>query len=568
MLKPKRLLTALIFAVGIFIIQIAIAESWSRSKPFFGELGKAMSEICSASISLMILVILNALIGGFLMAFLIDVIGSIPEYKRRKKEFMEGQRKKSIEELLEDQKKKTSDPERNGFIPEKNHEAGATVFGCRIPEGDPLAEPVIYSSSEKGNIGIYGNGKMRHMSGFVIPNIFKSIDRGTDLIIQDDCSGTIFSQIYAPLLFKKYDIIILNPEAQSSEGYNLLASVTEKYGMFNLARNIVKRAGLMDKQKTAVTAILAGTFTILRMENPEATLADAYEYLTSGEITDFIYKAIIASGNSQSEWLRLDTNGLNEYTIANMDKLLRLSSYALKPFAEKAFYNSGMTAARYKSMLEKSERKPVALILKGSHPNGEGYFITPFILWDILSQIEGQRRLFSTSSNLLPNELQVFLNDFSPFQDEPNWDAIFGFGNSSNIWFTVNFQCVPKDNAYHRYSIKHYVLTGTPNKETASFLSEKAGKDYSLGAFEIVRDIVTDEELLGITKEEVIVITPDKFSAVKFKKLYSKLYAYADLRILNTETGEIANITIDTFNPEDLEKYTIITSGKAAKEVK
>jgi len=567
MLKPKRTLTALLFAAGLFIIQIAAAESWSRSTRFVDALRKEMSAICSTSVSLMILVTLTALIGGFLIAFLIDFIAGIPTYMRMKKQLQEDQWEKSIEEILADQKKKASDPEGNGFVPEKLLSEGLTVFGSRIPEDGPTAEPVSYSNSEKGNVGIFGNGKMRHMSGFVIPNLFRAIGRGTDLIIQDDCSGNIFGQIIAQLLSQKYDTIVLDPEKHIGEGYNLLASVTEKYGMFNLARAIVKKAGLMDKQKNAVTAILAGTFAILRMENPEASLADAYEYLTSGDISEFTYKAIIASGNSQSEWIRIGTSGLNEYAITNMDKLLRLSSFALKPYAEKAFYNSGLTAAYFKEMLRKTDRKPVALIIRGCRPDSDGYFIPPFILWDILSRIEGPRSLYTKADSPLPNELLVFLNDFTPFLDEPNWDAVFAFGGSSNVWFTVNFQHIPEDNVDRHYNIKHYVLTGTPDKATAEYLAEKAGKDYSLASFGVVRDVVTTEELLSITKEEVIVITPDKCSAVKFKKLYSKNHPYASLRILNAETGEIINLTTDTYDPEKVDSYTIITSGSIAKEV-
>lgn len=585
LITRKRIASVLIIAFTLFFIEICRASE---------ESGMAVHDFLvqnwTAYPYSMLKFFFLFLVDGVLLTLLLSlVLTALRPPVRKYDQVMPSYRR---DETEEDILKKETSPFRKGFVPSSDPKASHHAFGKY--EGKTVCVPALYRYSlyryheAITSIAVFGSDEMRKFSGVFITAIQRAADFSNNLLMIEPEKEAFFSKVYPLLKTDNYDIAVLDLQNEKTAGINILASAPDARYMHMLAMFMAEGAGLLGKIRTAVISVLETCFIRVKQLYPDATLEDALEYLSGEKPEDMIS----FNWDYVSYWSKPRKEEL-EFLKENWDMIKELALKLLTPYADTAMLNRGFVPDDFYSRILKNTNRPHALFIR---PAKAGSLIAPinnFIYWAYGDQAIAS--LDKSGIGTYPRTLSVFAADRS-YSGLFSLYEFIGTARRYNIEYMVNTGSIK--NAYRmttgRYSSSfldytdYYLLTGTPDDETAAFLIERAGGcDASFHSGTDARVTVIPytsmDELKSITREEVYVVgTPEhtayegcrinsetepfaRAGLFKLEKLYYKDHEHADAVILDLNTGKTARLSLDDYDYELEDRYQAVESSADRK---
>lgn len=456
--------------------------------------------------------------------------------------------------FAEDMERHDHDPERVLSLP------GQNGLSCII--GKNGNGVYGYSFKDLDNIGIVGDDKMRKLSGFSLVNILNAIDEHLDLVLYDDSEGNGFKTAYPAMKAEGYEISVLDlKDPSKSGGCNILGSAVNENRRSVLAQIMCKGAGLTGSLSRCTEHLLSYAFS-KASDREGASLEDAFAILLDLALTaEEVGKH---TWHEASRW-HADDSKMIAGLEKDWNKYLKVATDVLRPYAEETGFSKGKTTKEMLPEIEKPEHKCFGVIIRPAEKSSKISPINDFILWNMDKDIEGtiSSRYYAARGRKkiwrLPELLQIHIMDADAFSGKVYLlESLFSTSCSGNIQYIVNCRTlsaeINKQTARARRSFRRYVVTGTPDPETAEYLSSIAGDSPS----EEIRPRVTPEELMEIEKEDIFLI--EAYTGVfKLEKTYYKDNELASYRILDTESGTASTLSLDDYDYTKESSYEAVT---------
>ncbi len=419
-----------------------------------------------------------------------------------------------------------------------------------------------YSFKDIDNIGIVGDDKMRKLSGFTLVNILNAVDEGLDIVLYDDSEGNGFKTAYPAMKAEGYEISVLDLKNPSkSGGCNILGSTVNENRRSVLAQVMCKGAGLTGALSRYTEHLLSYAFS-KASDREGASLEDAYAILLDPALTS--EKVGKHTWHEASKWHADDSKMIAELE-KDWSKYLKVATDVLRPYAEETGLSKGKTTKEMLPEIGVPEHKSFGLIIRPAEKKSRISPISDYLLWNTYKDIEetirnryyaarGRKKLWR-----LPELLQIHILDADAFRGNIYpIESLLSTSRSANIQYIVNCRTLSAETndqtSRARRSFGRYVVTGTPDTETAEYLSSLAG--YCMT--EELRPRITAEELMEIEKGDIFLIDRNT-GAFKLEKAYYRNNELASCRILNTESGIAGTLSLDDYD------YTKESSYEAVK---
>lgn len=439
------------------------------------------------------------------------------------------------------------------FTEEDSKFSSSQIFGKF--EGKTVAA----TKGNEGIVGVYGPDAFRKFTGVFLPAIFRAFDMKHNTLIIDTQDGTMFPDIYPSIKGAEGDSVILDMDNLSnSDGINILQSARTDFYRKILAELIVDRFDFdIPIQKIYVKRILSYSFEAALKEHNDATLADA-------EI-----EVLNITPSKFCDFFNLDKEEFNnKKNSGNWDKALEVAKDAIAPYAAEPGLNRGTTIAGFLEGIYESRTGKKHFYMKPAKTRPAMIPIEKYILFDYLRTAENI--LYERNGGKVQEgykcPISAFIAYWDPFIMLPSLDAFLGLGRLHSIFYMINFKSSKRpdippwiryDDAYLDYT-HHYLLTGTPDDETAIYLSEKAGL---MRVGDALRLRVSPEDLKNVQREKVFLITNSWTRGGRvydLEKCYFKESVRSGYRIVSDGEGEALKLKIDDYDHEKASSYKVI----------